>query len=128
MDFSKELGQIRYYFGENSFHEKGLGVAPVNLSCIINDIEKNYSQFQLGYNLYLIKGVILDTIMSMKSRDSHFYNERKGTLGLRIIGNSSEMIEDCAKHFNLPFNKKVIIPNLSDLNKINGLYLEDVLN
>ncbi|MCK4552899.1 hypothetical protein KAT80_01725 [Candidatus Pacearchaeota archaeon] len=95
------LLQIRYYNGEESSHEFGFGVAPVNLGARCWDIENNYAENQINKNSYFVKNCILKLY---KTKDF------SGDLGVRLIGESVKGLEKSAKFLKLPFLKKAVVP------------------
>lgn len=95
------LLQIRYYNGEESSHDLGFGIAPVNLGARCGDIQNNYAENQINKNSYFVKNCILELY---KTKDF------SGDLEIRLIGESVQDLKKSAKFFKLPFLKEAVVP------------------
>jgi hypothetical protein len=100
------MKQIRYYNGEESSHDIGIGVAPFNIHNNKNEIRKNAKKYELMEGLYLQDSVII----KIHKENTPF----SGNLEIKLIGETSKQLQKVAQNHNLPFSEKAVVEYYPD--------------
>jgi len=105
--------QVRYYFGEESSHDLGFGVAYGNLSMTRYEVGDNFDLVDGRSDLYVGEEVLIEIPELLRENPTtifEYWCHNTGELGLRIIGRNVESLERCASTLKLPFLEKIVIP------------------
>ena len=100
------LFQVRYYYGEESSHDLGYGIAPGNMFAIQREIKEKLEQHKVEEGKYFSKGTLVEILHKPSGK---LEGEDWGALCVRLISDSKKNIKIVTKKLNLPFEKEVIV-------------------
>jgi hypothetical protein len=107
--------QIRYYIGEETTPDIGIGYAPANLGASKYDIVHEFKDHRISESSYLINGSIIELpeiIQIEEDKSRHLLMEGYGQLGIRLIDESVKNLKKTAKKLKIPFHKDAVVPYL----------------